>query len=51
MKKNQIRIRLSSRRGVLPFGSIDAKLDKKHLEKVLVFILGLMAEDERAKEN
>ena len=47
MKSNQIRVRVSSRRGIIPFGSIDTKLDKKHLEKVLVFVLNLMAEDEK----
>jgi len=47
MKSNQIRVRVSSRRGVKPFGSIDTKLDMKHLEKVLVFILQLMAQDEK----
>lgn len=46
MKSNQIRIRVSSRRGILPFGSIDTKVDKKHLDKVLVFVIELMAQDE-----
>lgn len=46
MKSNQIRIRVSSRRGVMPFGSIDTKIDSKYLNKVLVFILELMATEE-----
>jgi len=49
MRKDQIRIRISSRRGVMPFGSVDTKVAKKHLEKALVFVLDLMAEDEKTK--
>ena len=48
MKSNQIRVRVSSRRGVMPFGSIDTKLDKKQLDKVMVFIIGLMADEQAA---
>lgn len=47
MKSNQVRVRVSSRRGVMPFGSVDTKIDSKHLSKLLVFVLELMAADER----
>lgn len=51
MKSNQISIKVSSRRGVMPFGSINTKVDKKHLYKILEYVLKLMDEDVKSAQT